>query len=101
MLAPLSLCRCLPPPLQLWFPSSLSEPLTPSRSLSLASPLAIASPTATGLAAAAAAASTNSTDPELEFDREVYPIGVSLAEVSIVGAPGLGCSLLLGRSCTG
>jgi hypothetical protein len=44
------------------------------------------SPTATGLAAAAAAASTNSTDPELEFDREVYPIGVSLAEVSIIGA---------------
>lgn len=41
---------------QLWFPSSLSEPLTPSlRSL--------ASPTATGLAAAAAAAASNSTDP--------------------------------------
>ncbi|KAL4448516.1 hypothetical protein ABPG75_005735 [Micractinium tetrahymenae] len=65
--------------MQLWFPSSLSEPLTPSRSLS------IASLTATGLAAAAAAAATNSTDPELEFDREVYPVGVSLAEVSIVG----------------
>lgn len=26
-----------------------------------------------------------STDPELEFDREVYPLGVSLAEVSIIG----------------
>lgn len=66
--------------MQLWFPSSLLEPLTPSaRSLSLASP------TATGMSAAAAAAATNSTDPELEFDREVYPIGVSLAEVSIIG----------------
>lgn len=27
-----------------------------------------------------------STDPELEFDREVYPIGISLAEVAVVGA---------------
>ncbi|PSC67405.1 Quino amine beta chain-like RIC1-like guanyl-nucleotide exchange factor [Micractinium conductrix] len=63
--------------MQLWFPSSLSEPLTPMRSLT--------SPTATGLAAAAAAGSTNSTDPELEFDREVYPTGISLAEVSIIG----------------
>ncbi|PRW44970.1 RAB6A-GEF complex partner 1-like isoform A [Chlorella sorokiniana] len=64
--------------MQLWFPSSLSEPLTPSlRSMT--------SPTATGLAAAAAAAASNSTDPELEFDREVYPIGVSLTEVSIIG----------------
>ena len=73
---------CTPPPphprRQLWFPTSLSEPLTPSTR-------AVASPTATGLAAAAAAAATNSTDPELEFDREVYPIGVSLAEVSIIG----------------
>jgi hypothetical protein len=24
-------------------------------------------------------------DPELEFDPEVYPIGISLAEVSIIG----------------
>ena len=72
----------LPPP-QLWFPSSPLEPLTPS--LRAAGGLAAASPTATGLAAAAAAASINSTDPELEFDREVYPAGVSLAEVSIIG----------------
>lgn len=28
-----------------------------------------------------------STDPELEFDREVYPIGISIAEVAIVGRP--------------
>lgn len=27
-----------------------------------------------------------STDPELEFDREVYPVGISLAEVAVVGA---------------
>lgn len=27
------------------------------------------------------------TDPELEFDREVYPIGISLSEVAIVGEP--------------
>ena len=27
----------------------------------------------------------HSTDPELEFDREVYPIGISIAEVAIVG----------------
>lgn len=30
-----------------------------------------------------------STDPELEFDREVYPIGISLAEVAVVGVPPL------------
>ena len=49
--------------MQLWFPSSLGEPVSP----------------------AAAARSRPATDPELEFDREVYPIGISLAEVSIVG----------------
>ena len=27
----------------------------------------------------------HSTDPELEFDREVYPIGISIAEVAIIG----------------
>ncbi len=47
--------------MQLWFPKALSEPLSAS------SPIHYA------------------TDPELEFDREVYPIGVSLSEVSIVG----------------
>lgn len=26
-----------------------------------------------------------STDPELEFDREVYPVGISLSEVAILG----------------
>jgi hypothetical protein len=58
------------------------------------------SPTATGLAAAAAAAASNSTDPELEFDREVYPIGVSLTEVSIIGAPpccARSCAAMLAR----
>ena len=49
--------------MQLWFPKALSEPLSAS------SPIHYA------------------TDPELEFDREVYPIGVSLSEVSIVGVP--------------
>ena len=33
---------------------------------------------------------------ELEFDREVYPIGVSLTEVSIIGA-----LLGAGKPCTG
>ncbi|GAB4817477.1 hypothetical protein N2152v2_004523 [Parachlorella kessleri] len=71
--------------MQLWFPSALSDPVSPlgaSRQPSggLLSPT-IASAALRGAAAAAA----NSTDPELEFDREVYPIGVSLAEVSIVG----------------
>ncbi len=27
----------------------------------------------------------HSTDPELEFDCEVYPIGISIAEVAIIG----------------
>lgn len=29
----------------------------------------------------------HTTDPELEFDREVYPIGISIAEVAIIGPP--------------
>ena len=49
--------------MQLWFPKTLAEPLL----------------------ASAASAAHCATDPELEFDREVYPIGVSLSEVSIVG----------------
>lgn len=35
--------------------------------------------------AASARGGANATDPELEFDKEVYPLGISLAEVSIVG----------------
>ena len=51
--------------MQLWFPKSLAEPVSH---------------------AAAAEAAHYMTDPELEFDREVYPISISLAEVSIIGA---------------
>ena len=51
--------------MQLWFPSALGEPVSPS---------------------AAPADARFATDPELEFDREVYPIGISLSEVSIIGA---------------
>ncbi len=54
--------------MQLWFPKSLAEPVSH---------------------AAAAEAAHYMTDPELEFDREVYPISISLAEVSIIGAPAL------------
>ena len=47
--------------MQLWFPSALAEPLSPGLVQSLAE------------------------DPELEFDREVYPIGISLSDVSVIG----------------
>lgn len=53
-----------PQGMQMWFPSSLAEPLSPSTREAM---------------------STISTDPELEFDREVYPIGISIAEVAIIG----------------
>lgn len=53
--------------MQLWFPKTLAEPVL----------------------ASAAGPAHYATDPELEFDREVYPIGVSLSEVSIIGAPRL------------
>lgn len=48
--------------MQLWFPSALAEPLSPRAELA-----------------------SKSVDPELEFDKEVYPIGISLAEVAIIG----------------
>ena len=48
--------------MQMWFPSSLFDP-----------------------ALGGGDSSSIATDPELEFDKEVYPIGISLAEVSIVG----------------
>lgn len=51
--------------MQLWFPKTLAEPVSSS---------------------AGALESHYVTDPELEFDKEVYPIGISLAEVSIIGA---------------
>lgn len=50
--------------MQLWFPSSLSEPLSPQSEMA-----------------------ARSVDPELEFDKEVYPIGISLAEVALIGMP--------------
>ena len=56
--------------MQLWFPSSLEEPLSPTTRNSMAA---------------------HTPDPELEFDREVYPIGISIAEVAIIGSP-LHCS---------
>lgn len=52
--------------MQLWFPSSLHQPLSPH---------------ARDIKARA------STDPELEFDREVYPVGISLTDVAIIGEP--------------
>ena len=52
--------------MQLWFPSSLAEPLSPTTRETM------------GFG--------SGTDPELEFDREVYPIGISLAEIAIIGA---------------
>ena len=53
--------------MQLWFPSALAEPLSPGLAQSLAE------------------------DPELEFDREVYPIGISLSDVSVIGACNAHC----------
>lgn len=53
--------------MELWFPSSLGEPVSPRRLMSANSGLSTVQ------------------DPELEFDREVYPIGISLADASIIG----------------
>lgn len=50
--------------MQLWFPSSLADPLSPSLRDQQ---------------------NSVSADPELEFDREVYPIGISISEVAIIG----------------
>ncbi len=47
--------------MQLWFLKAISEPLSASSPINYA------------------------TDPELEFEREVYSIGVSLSEVPTVG----------------
>lgn len=54
--------------MQMWFPSALAEPLSPGLTQSL------------------------SEDPELEFDREVYPIGISLSDVSVIGTRPIACS---------
>lgn len=53
--------------MELWFPSSLVEPVSPRRLISTYS------------------GQSTVQDPELEFDREVYPIGISLADASIIG----------------
>lgn len=53
--------------MELWFPSSLEEPLSPRRSQNGQN------------------CSSEALDPELEFDREVYPIGISLADAAIIG----------------
>lgn len=67
--------------MQLWFPSSLAEPLSPS----LRDQQHLVS-----------------TDPELEFDREVYPIGISISEVAIIGqyCATLPATLIIDQSVT-
>ena len=67
--------------MQLWFPSSLAEPLSPS----LRDQQHLVS-----------------TDPELEFDREVYPIGISISEVAIIGqyCPTLLAALIINQLLT-
>lgn len=70
--------------MQLWFPSTFSDPQLSPATAGMgslgghtgSSPLA---------AVAGARGGANATDPELEFDKEVYPLGVSLSEVSIFG----------------
>ena len=57
--------------MQLWFPSSLEEPLSPTTRNSM---------------------TAHTTDPELGFDREVYPLGICIAEVAIIGSS-LDCSM--------
>lgn len=53
--------------MELWFPSSLAEPISPRASPSRDQML------------------IGQLDPELEFDREVYPVGISLADAAIIG----------------
>eukprot|EP00210_Caulerpa_lentillifera_P000400 g390.t1 len=53
--------------MELWFPSSLAEPLSPRAAPSRDQML------------------IGQLDPELEFDREVYPVGISLADAAIIG----------------
>ncbi len=70
--------------MQLWFPSTLLGAATPTPSHT-----PLSTPHFLGGSSAAAAGATHSPsatqDPELEFDKEVYPIGISFAEVAIVG----------------
>ncbi len=60
--------------MQLWFPSLLQRSGAGRPGL-----LSSAAPPA-------AATATTGTDIELEFDQEVYPVGISLADAAIVGA---------------
>ena len=50
--------------MQLWFPSSLAEPLSPTTRDSM---------------------TAHSTDPELECHPEDHPLRISIAEVAIIG----------------
>lgn len=82
--------------MQLWFPSLLFDPSW-GRSNFSGSHQSLTNTdnhqnyagsgphSASASSAASARGGANATDPELEFDEEVYPLGISLAEVSIVG----------------
>jgi hypothetical protein len=65
-----------------------------------AAPAALLLEGAADLASSSGGGPPSSTEIELEFDREVYPIGVSLADASIVGVtqrvlrPAVGAGLL-------
>ncbi|KAI8463229.1 MAG: hypothetical protein J3K34DRAFT_462531 [Monoraphidium minutum] len=83
-----------PPLAQLHPQASLTLIASPTAAAAAAAAAAPGAATAAAAAAAAAAAvaaaaaaavNGGGTDIELEFDREVYPIGVSLADASIVG----------------
>ncbi|KAH7624062.1 hypothetical protein Ndes2526B_g01314 [Nannochloris sp. 'desiccata'] len=74
--------------MQLWFPSSLFDPSWGRSNFSgstSGSHHSLVNNSAAASFAASARGGANATDPELEFDKEVYPLGISLAEVSIVG----------------
>ena len=60
--------------MQLWFPMSLEEPITPSAQRQQHASLLHHT-----------RACLKSTDPELEFDKEVYPVVIAMADVSILG----------------
>lgn len=66
-----------PQGMQLWFPSSLTQPLLHSPSGGLLAPATQNPPTSPQ--------QPPQQDIELEFDQEVYPIGISLADAAIVG----------------
>jgi hypothetical protein len=76
--------------MQLWFPSSLFNPSWGRSHFGGGSGShhnlhSISNSPYGASSSASARGGANATDPELEFDKEVYPLGISLAEVSIVG----------------